>query len=261
MKLPYLPPLASQHGQKVDDLMVYVHVLMLLLFIGWFTFFIYTIWRFRKSRNPKADYTGSRTHASSFLEVGVALFEGILLFGLAVPMWATSVDKFPDPKDSTVIRLTAQQFNWNARYPGADGIFGKQDINLVSGDNPLGLVVKDAKLKASDTNGLDDVMGPLNEIAVPVNKPVIIHLTSLDVIHSFKVVALRMTQDANPGMSIPFHFVPSVTNTYQIQCSQLCGNGHYSMRGFFKVLGQQEFDAWLAARPKMGGAAAAVSYE
>jgi cytochrome c oxidase subunit 2 len=261
MKFLPLPPLASQHGQKVDDLMIYVHVLMLLLFVGWFAFFLYTIWRFRSSRNPKADYTGSRSHASSFLEVGVALFEGVLLFGLAVPMWARSVDKFPDPKDSTVVRITARQFNWIARYPGADGIFGKQDINLVSGENPMGLVAKDPKLKAGDTNGLDDVVLESSEIAVPVNKPVIAHLTSLDVIHSFKVVALRVTQDANPGMSIPIHFTPTVTNTYQIQCSQLCGNGHYSMRGIFKVLGQQEYDAWLAAKPKIGGAGAAVSYE
>jgi cytochrome c oxidase subunit 2 len=93
-------------------------------------------------------------------------------------------------------------------------------------------------------------------MAVPVGKPVIAHITSLDVIHSFKVVPLRMTQDANPGMSIPVHFVPTITNTYLIQCSQLCGNGHSSMRGVFKVLSQEDFDKWL--KSKSGGA---VSYE
>src|SRR5436190_1398229 len=108
MKLPFLPPLASVHGQKVDDLMLYVHLLMIALFIGWFLYFVYAIWRFRKSRNPKADYVGSTTHASSYIEVAVALVEGVLLFGLAVPMWATSVDKFPDPKNSTVVRIIAR---------------------------------------------------------------------------------------------------------------------------------------------------------
>lgn len=240
--------------------MTYVHLLMLLLFVGWSLYFVYAVWRFRKGKNPKADYTGTTTHASSVIEVAVALVEGALLFGLAVPMWAASVDKFPDPKTSTVVRVTARQFNWMARYPGPDGIFGKQDINLLSGDNPLGLIAKDAKLKNSDTNGLDDVLLESNEVAVPVNKPVIIHLTSLDVIHSFKVVAMRVTQDANPGMSIPFHFIPTVIGTNQIQCSQLCGNGHYSMRGLFKVMSQADYDVWLATKPKIG-AAAPASFE
>ena len=261
MKLPYLPPLASVHGQKVDDLMLYVHLLMMALFVGWLGYFLYAIWRFRGSRNPKADYVGSNTHASSLIEVAVAAVEGALLFGLAVPMWATSVDKFPDPKASTVIRITGRQFNWITRYPGGDGVFGKQDIGLVSSENQMGLIAKDPKLKASDTNGLDDVILESSEIAVPVNKPVIAHITSLDVIHSFKVVPLRVTQDANPGMSVPIHFLPTATNTYQIQCSQLCGNGHFSMKGLFKVLPQQEFDAWLQSKPKVGAAAAAQSFE
>jgi len=261
MKILPLPPLASQHGQKVDDLMIYIHLLMIALFVGWSLYFIYAIWRFRQSRSPKADFIGTTTHASTAIEVAVAIVEGVLLFGLAIPMWATSVEKFPNPATSTVIRITAQQFNWSARYPGADGIFGKQDINLVSSDNPMGLIAKDPKLKNADTNGLDDVTPGINDIAVPVNKAVIAHITSLDVIHSFKVVPLRVTQDANPGMSIPIHFFPTVTNTYQIQCSQLCGNGHYRMAGQFKVLAPQDFDAWLASKPKVGAAGGSPSYE
>ncbi len=261
MKLPYLPPLASVHGQKVDDLTLYVHLLMIVLFVGWSLYFLYAIWRFRKSRNPKADYVGTTTHASTAVEVAVALVEGALLFGLAIPMWTASVDKFPDPKTSTVIRVTGRQFNWMVRYPGADGIFGKQDINLVSSDNPLGIIAKDPKLKNTDTNGLDDVILENNEISVPVNKPVIAHLGSLDVIHSFKVVAMRVTQDANPGMSIPIHFTPTVIGTNWVQCSQLCGNLHSTMRGVFKVMSQQDFDAWLQTKPKIGSAAPAASFE
>ena len=260
MKLPFLFPSASQHGQKVDDLTGYVHILMALLLVGWSLYFLYAIWRFRKGRNPKADYVGATTHASTYVEVAVAVVEGALLFGLAVPMWAASVDKFPDPKTSTVMRVTGRQFYWTARYPGADGIFGKQDINLVSTDNPMGIIVKDPKLKNTDTNGLDDIMVD-NEIAVPVNKPVIAHITTLDVIHSFKVLSLRVTQDANPGMSIPIHFIPTAPGTNWIQCSQLCGVGHYTMKGVFKVMAQNDFDAWLKAKPKLGGAAAAVNYE
>jgi cytochrome c oxidase subunit 2 len=120
----------------------------------------------------------------------------------------------------------------------------------VSSENPLGL-------DKSDPAAKDDVTVD-NEMAVPNNKPVIATISSLDVIHSFKVTPLRMTQDANPGMAIPVHFKPTVTNTYFIQCSQLCGNGHYSMKGRFKVLEQPDFDAWMKSK---SGGAAAVSYE
>ena len=222
---------------------------MIVLFIGWSAYFLYAIWRFRRSRNPKADYVGTTTHATTWIEGAVALVEGVLLIGFAIPLWARSVDKFPDPSTSTVIRVIAQQFNWTARYPGADGKFGSNRIDLISRENPLGLDKNDPAAK-------DDVLAAGNEMAVPVGKPVIAHLSSLDVIHSFKVVALRMTQDANPGMSIPVHFIPTKTNTYQIQCSQLCGTGHSTMRGIFKVLAQPEYDAWL--KSKAGGAA---SYE
>jgi cytochrome c oxidase subunit II len=254
-----LPILASKHGAQVDDLILYVHALMLALFLGWTAYFFYALWRFRKSVHPKADYVGTTTHASSYIEVAVAVVEGVLLLGFAVPLWAASVDKFPDPKNSTVIRVVGRQFNWIARYPGTNGVFGKQDLKMLSSQNPMALVAKDPVHKAEDPDGSDDVIIESSEMAVPVDKPVIIHLSSLDVIHSFKVVPLRVTQDANPGMSIPFHFVPTLTNTYQIQCSQLCGNGHYSMKGTFKVLSQPDYDAWL--KSKSAAAPGAGSFE
>jgi cytochrome c oxidase subunit 2 len=256
-KLLGLPELASVHGGDVDRLIVYVHYLMIVLFVGWAGYFLYTLWRFRKGRNPKADYVGVTSHASSYLEVAVAAVEVILLVGFAVPLWAKVVDKFPSDKESQMVRVTGQQFAWSARYPGADGKFGKQDIQLVSSSNPLGLLQMDDKLKAEDADGKDDVSLPANaEIVVPVNTNIIVSVTSLDVIHSFKVLPLRVTQDAIPGMRIPFHFNATRTNTYQINCAQLCGVGHSTMKGILKVVPQAEFDAWL--KSKAGGP---VSFE
>ena len=252
MKYFGLPVLASKHGADVDRLVVYLHVLMALLFIGWGFYFVYTLWRFRASRANRADYVGARTHASTYVEVAVAVAEMVLLFALAVPFWANAADEFPKESESTVMRIIGRQFNWIARYPGADGKFGANKLELVASDNPLGL-------DKNDPNAKDDIVVESSEMAVPVNKPVIAHITSLDVIHSFKVVALRMTQDATPGLSVPVHFVPTLTNTYQIQCSQLCGNGHYSMRGYFKVVPPEEYDAWIKGKPTVG--AGAVSYE
>src|SRR3954447_6654636 len=139
MKYFGLPVLASKHGADVDRLIIYLHVLMGLLFVGWAAYFVYVIWRFRASRMQRADYVGARTHASTYIEVAVAVAEMVLLFALAVPYWSSAVEKFPDESESTVMRIIARQFNWNARYPGADGKFGPARVELVTADNPFGL--------------------------------------------------------------------------------------------------------------------------
>src|ERR1035437_10773612 len=100
-KLLGLPPVASEHGQHVDDLIIYMHWLMIALFVGWLAYFAYALFRFRRGRNPKADYVGVKSHASSYIEVAVAVIEGALLIGLAIPLWAKAVDKFPDKRQAT----------------------------------------------------------------------------------------------------------------------------------------------------------------
>src|ERR1700733_8521944 len=123
-KLLGMPPLASSNGQDVDDLIIYVHWLMFALFIGWICYFFYAVYRFSSVRNPKADYVGVRNHASSYIELAVAGIEAILLIFVAVPLWAKAVDKFPDASKATVVQVVAQQYAWNIRYAGPDGIFG-----------------------------------------------------------------------------------------------------------------------------------------
>ena len=117
-KILGLPELASANGKAVDDLMVYVHWLMLVLFIGWIIYFGYVLWRFSAARNPKADYEGSKSHLPKFSEIAVVVIEAVLLIGVAIPIWAKNVDRFPKPEESTVIQIMAQQFAWHARYPG-----------------------------------------------------------------------------------------------------------------------------------------------
>jgi cytochrome c oxidase subunit II len=248
-KLLNLPVLASEHGHRVNSLMIYIHWLMILLFVGWLVYFLFTLWRFRQQRNRRGDYLGVRNHASSYLEVAVAGIEGALLVFVAVPVWARQVDKFPKESESTVIQVMAQQFAWNARYPGPDGVFGKQDISLVNSTNTFGV-------NPAEPKGQDDVQ-VLNEIHVPLNKPVIAYISSKDVIHSFKLLAMRVTQDAIPGMRVPIWFKPEKEGKYQIYCAQLCGNGHASMSGGMLVVeSQAAFDKWLASK-----AGAATSFE
>lgn len=260
-KLLGLPELASQHGADVDKLIIYVHYLMAILFVGWAAYFVYCLFRFRASRNPKADHHGVRGHMSNYLEIAIAIIEVVLLVGFAVPLWAKVVDQFPTEQDNPVnIRVTARQFNWMARYPGADNKFGQQDVALVSAENPLGLLQKSDKRKAEDKEGADDVSVESGEMAIPVNRHIVLSISSLDVIHSYKVLPLRITQDAIPGLRIPMHFfateMPKDGKAYQINCAQLCGNGHSNMKGILKVLPQAQFDEWL--KSKAGGP---VSFE
>jgi cytochrome c oxidase subunit II len=245
-----LPVLASEHGQQVDNLIIYVHWLMIALFVGWIAYFAYALFRFHRSRNPKADYVGVKGHASNYIEGAVVIVEAVLLIGVAVPLWAKNVDKFPQESDSTVVQVVGQQFNWNLRYPGKDKVFGKQDMRLVSAANTFGV-------DPADEQGKDDV-SVMHEMHVVVNKPVIAYISSKDVIHSFKVIAMRITQDAIPGMRIPIWFKPTQEGRYQINCAQLCGNSHSAMSaGTLVVESQEAFDKWVGSKT----AGAPVSFE
>ena len=251
-----LPVLASEHGKSVDDLIVYVHILMVVLFVGWFGYFLYALVRFRQSKNPKADYVGVKGHMSNWLEGGVALVEAVLLIGFAVPLWAKVVSNPPLEKDSTVIHVLGRQFNWNGHYSGVDGKMGRQDPALSAGGDAFGVDRK------NDPDAKDDVVVSINFV-VPVNKPVVLHISSLDVIHSFAIRSMRICQDATPGLSVPAWFTPVKEGKYKISCAQLCGNSHYAMLGSLEVVSQAEYDKWLAeqsAKAKSSGAAP-VSYE
>lgn len=244
-----LPDAASVHAAGIDQIIGIVHWLMAVLFVGWGTFFIYVLFRFRQGRNPRADYIGVKSKLSTWLEVALAVVEAVLLIGFAIPSWAERVDQRPPEEESTVVRVVAQQFAWNIWYPGADGVFGNQDIMLVDEEtNPLGLV--------RSGHGADDIT-TINQMHLPVDKPAIVHISSKDVIHSFNLPQMRIKQDAIPGLQIPVWFIPNVTTAemrirkgdedynYEIACAQLCGNSHYSMRGFLTIDTAEEYQEWL----------------
>ena len=246
-----LPPLATAHGSQVDSLIGWTHIFMLLLFVGWGSFFVYCLIRFRRSRHPVADYHGSTSHTSSYLEGAVLVVEMVLLFAFSIPLWAARVDHIPPQRDALLVQVTGEQFAWNVHYAGADGVFGRTDIKLLDlQSNPLGLDRTDPAAK-------DDVT-TLNQLYLPVNKPIIVRLRIKDVIHSYGVPEFRVKHDAIPGLTIPIWFVPNVTTAemrtrlgkpefeYEIACAQLCGLGHARMRGFVTVQTAEEFQKWMA---------------
>ena len=221
--------------------MALVHLLMLVLFVGWGTYFVFVLIRFRRRRNPHANPDGARGKYALATEIGVVVAEAILLVIFALPLWFDRTAAQPNPDSAVVIRVVAEQFAWNVHYPGADGRFGETKIALVTPTNPLGL-------DRQSSFGKDDIV-VLSQMHLPINRPVIIQLSSKDVIHSFGLYEMRVKQDAVPGLIIPVWFIPNRVGNYEIACSQLCGLGHYRMRGFYTIQTQADFQAWLAAQP------------
>ncbi len=238
----WLPPLASEHGAGIDRMISYLLATVGGLFVVGHFVLGYFVWRFgREGRvtfrlaSPKAE------RRWSLIPVVLMTFiaEGGV-FALGLPVWA----KFyaaSAPADAIPLEVTAEQFAWNVRYPGEDGRFGRTDPRLMSLDNPLGLDKNDPAAK-------DDIV-VLNEIYLPVNRPARIHLRSKDTIHSFFLPNLRVKQDAVPGMTIEIWFVPTAVGTYELACTQLCGFGHFTMRGLLRVVPSEEFEKWKKEEP------------
>jgi cytochrome c oxidase subunit 2 len=237
-----LPTAASTHAGDVDEVMVLVHWLMAALFVGWSLFFTYVLVRFRRRSHPVATYSGLRGKWSAWLEGGVLVAEVVLLAFFSVPVWSARVDSFPSEAESTVVRVVAEQFAWNVHYPGPDNRFGRMDIAFIAPDNPLGI-------DRSDPAARDDIT-TINELHLPVNRPVIVYLSSKDVVHSFTLPQMRVKQDAIPGIAQPVWFTPTQTGEWNIVCSQLCGVAHYRMFGTYTIHTEADFNAWLVSEER-----------
>ncbi len=244
MDKPYgwwLPINISTHGKPIDDLINSLHWFMLALFVGWGIYFVYCLIKFRARPGHKADSTEKHFRLPTYIEIGIAIFETILLVFVSYPIWSSVKNDMPSDSDSLRVRVVAEQFAWNIHYPGDDGIFGRTDPELIAPEdnNPIGLD------REGDPNAKDDIIS-INNFHFPVNKPVRVDLSSKDVIHSFGIPVMRVKQDAIPGTVIPVWFEANQTGSFDIMCAQLCGVGHTRMRGEITVQSDEEFKAWLA---------------
>lgn len=177
------------------------------------------------------------------VEIGGIVVVGAVFMVLAVlgqRVWA-GLHRPPAAAQPLVVEVVGEQFAWNVHYPGADGVFGRSDPRLVDAAvNPLGLV-------ADDPAGRDDVVS-INLMVVPVDRDIEVQLGSKDVLHSFFVPALRLKQDTVPGLHVPLRFRVRRTGDFEIPCAELCGLGHYRMRGLLRVVALEDYEAWLAAQ-------------
>ncbi len=242
---PKLPPNIARQGyaHQGDNLINFLHVFMLALFVGWGVFMAYCLVRFRQRPGWSADSRPVKAKPSKYSEVVVAVVEAVLLIGVSIPAWASMKNDLPTEADDPLhVRVIAEQFAWNFHYPGKDGVFGRtspERIDLAT--NPMGL-------DGEDPNAEDDFVA--SQLHIPVDRPVIAEIMSKDVIHSFFIPVLRVKQDAIPGMRIPVWFEATETGNYEIACAQLCGNNHYSMRAILVVESSTDFETWLEEESK-----------
>ncbi len=254
---------ASDHGEKIDKM------LYITLAITGFVFFLTQIllfwfaFKYQYSEKRKALYLPHNNKLELIWTVVPAIFLTVLVgFGLFYWFKITG----DPPKDSMVVEVTGKQFNWLYRYPGKDGVFGKKYYKNISDkdDNSLGLIWEDVpalNLKA-DKAAQDDIVSD-QKLVLVVNKPVKLIIGSRDVVHDVGLVHFRMKMDAVPGTPTTMWFTPKFTTkemkekthnpdfVYEISCDQMCGKGHYSMRGIVDVVTQAEFDAWMISqKPK-----------
>lgn len=211
------------------------------VFIACNLFLAYCVYKFRQKDGHKAVYE-PENHK---LEVGLSVITALGVVAMLAPglfVWASIVTV---PEDATEYEVMGQQWQWAFRYPGADGQLGYAETTLVTEGNPFGI-------NTEDPRGQDDivVLGP--DMHLPVGKPVKALLRSNDVLHNYTVPQFRVKMDMVPGMVSYLWFNPNKVGSYDILCEELCGIGHFVMRGSIVIEEQADYDTWLAAQPTFG---------
>lgn len=240
-------PLATNWG-SIDSALDITLWICAIAFISLNLFMAYTLWRFRHRRGNRARYEPENTSLEKRLTFWTAIgIAAMLAPGLVA--WGRFVNV---PKNATVVEALGQQWQWTFRLAGADRVLGTASVKYMTPENPFGL-------NPSDPYGQDDVLVESNELHLPVGEPVKMVLRSKDVLHDFYVPQFRAKMDLVPGMVTYFWMQPTVTGKYEILCAELCGTGHYVMRGSVIVEPRKDFDAWRSGLQSFGQVMAGAS--
>ena len=210
----HLPEQASTFAHEIDGIFHLIMWITGIIFVLVEVLFAYFLWKYRHREGRQAHYT----HGNNRLEVIWTIIPALICVMLALiskRIWTEIKQRMPE--DAMHIQVTGEQFAWNIRYPGPDGKFGTPDDILT-----------------------------LNQLHFPVGKPVVAELTSKDVIHSFFLPEFRVKQDAVPGMKTKIWFEALRVGHWEIACAELCGLGHFRMKGFVTVDTQEDYEKWLA---------------
>ncbi|WP_043367486.1 cytochrome c oxidase subunit II [Cupriavidus sp. WS] len=230
-------PLAS-NWKQMDDTLTITLVVTGIFFIVINLFVGYIVWRYRHRQGARAAYQPENRKLELWLTAGTTL--GVIV--LLAPGLFVYAEYVRPPANAMVLEVVGQQWQWGFRFPGQGGQLGTSDARFVSADNPLGV-------NPDDPRGQDDIIVAAPEVHLPLNRPVKVLLRSKDVLHDFYVPPFRARMNMVPGMVTSFWFTPTKAGTFEILCAQLCGVGHYNMRGKVVVEDDAAFQAWLARQP------------
>lgn len=227
-----LPPLAADRG-RVDRAITVNLVLSGIVFLGAHVALILILLRRpHEARIPRENIGVEIAWTAVTAVILIALLVNSELDSRALAR-SNTVAGAGDP---LLLEVVGQQFGWNFRFPGEDGILGRTDAKLVD-TAELNFIGLDKKDPASE----DDIVLPQGYVILPEGREVRIRLRSLDVIHSFFVAAFRVKRDAMPGMATEFTFTPTASGNYELQCAEHCGLGHYRMRAMVEVVPASEW--------------------
>lgn len=246
--LPF--PSASEHGEDIDNMMWITLALTGMVFLITQVLLFYFAYRYQASEKRKVYYY-PHNNKLELLWTAVPAIALTVLVSFGLYYWYRITGEAP--KEAMEVEITGHQFGWEYRYPGKDNVLGRQNYKLVDGakGNPLGQDWSDAANR--------DDLHP-SEMHLVVNKPVKLIIRSQDVIHDVGLPHFRLKMDAVPGIPTTMWFTPKYTTeemkkitgnenfVYEIACDQMCGNGHYSMKGTIVVETQEEFDKWIASQ-------------
>ena len=209
-----LPEQASTYASSIDNMFHLIMWITGIIFVIVEAILLFFLIKYRHREGRQAHYT----HGNNRVEVVWTIVPALICVVLALlsrHLWEDIKEHMPH--DAVEIHVTGEQFAWNFRYPGPDGKF--------------------------DT--ADDIL-TLNQLHFPVGKPVVVTLTSKDVIHSFFLPEFRVKQDLVPGMKTRIWFEANRVGHWELACAELCGLGHYRMKGFVTVDTAEDYQKWLA---------------
>ncbi|MBY4732095.1 cytochrome c oxidase subunit II [Cupriavidus pauculus] len=227
-------PLAS-NWKQMDDTLTITLVITGVFFVVINLFVAYIVWRFRHREGHRAAYEPENARLERWL-IGLST---VGIMALLAPGLIVYADYVHPPPGAMQMEVVGQQWQWAFRFPGKSGQLGTTDARFVNSSNPLGL-------NPDDPRGQDNVIVVGPEVHLPLNRPVKVLLRSKDVLHDFYVPPIRARMNMVPGMVTSFWFTPTQAGKFDILCAQLCGVGHYNMRGYVIVEEQAAFDSWLA---------------
>ena len=230
----WFPASITPVGDQIDQQFFLTFIITGIVFVLAQLALAWLVFRYRDQGREARFVRGNHTLEVTWTTITLVVF--VALGVMAAHAWGEVHFGGPQP-GALQVEVTGLQFQWEFRYAGPDGKFGRinvKDIDASVG-NPVGL-------DPSDPAGKDDIVAP--DLYLPVDRPIELMLRSQDVIHSFFVRELRIKQDCVPGLIIPIHFEVNKTGDYEVTCNQLCGLGHYHMHAMMHVMSEADFEQW-----------------